>query len=368
VTVAVTHRSQSEGTADLQRVLRCGVGGAGLEVATAAEHLRSALYGAAMLESNQHAGATVHTTRLLSNARRVLDLVMPSDLSAPSGRDQDEDRAAFALDALQQTGDAVDTGNGRWLGGPTRLFAVEGVRSLLLTGSLPHALAERVLGGPIFCAGVSRIVDAETTSRSRMDDVVTPMAARFGSETALAPWTDAILGEYAARLRDDDGSPADQLELYAPDVLRNQHRPGRWILANQVGGAIDGMRLYRPRTDGVQRYNRPHFLGTYESRHGSLVVRRYVRIAHELTLRLRFGLDQKLGTPRPVAITLDKQMFVIDRPPQLPEPEQRIYALGWEEHEGALQRHAFHIRVLPFVLHALQSLSITPITRAGAGT
>jgi hypothetical protein len=369
VTVALAHLSRFKGEADLQRLFHCGTGGGGLAIATAAEHLRSTLYGAAMLRSNRHASAKVHTTRLLSNARRVLDLMMPSDRNGTgSGRDHDNDFAAIALNALGQIGDAVDTGNGQWLGGPTRLLAVEGVQNLLLIGSLPHALAEQVLGHPVFCAGASRVVDAQACSRNGIDDVVIPMTVWFGSQTNLALWTEAVLADHATRMRDENGSPVDQLEIYAPDVLRSQRRPGRWIPADQTGSTIDGIRLCRPRMDRAQRYNLPHFLGMFEFREGHLVMRRYVTIAHELTLRVRFGLDQRLRAPRAFAITLDKQVFVIDKPPRLPEPEQRIYAFGWEEHSGEIHRHAFDLRVLPFVLHTLKGLLITPTIRQGPTT
>jgi len=369
MTLAIASRSRSEGEALLRRALRCAVDGTGLAIAAATEHLRSALYGTALFGTGHGLASTVHTTRLLNDPRRMLDLMMDVDVGTRTENrsNLDHDTARSALEALERVGDAVDIGHGQWLGTPTRLLAIEGASDFLLTGALPHGVAESFLSSRIFCAGASRLAEAPAGGRTELEDLVVPMDAWFGNQTSLASWTEAVLSEHTALMKDEGSGSADQLELYAPDILRSQRRPGRWIAANQIGTPVGEIRLCRPRMS-ARRYNLPHFLGTFEFRHGSLILRRCAPIAHGLTLRLRFGLDRELGTPRRFAVTIADPIFVVDKPPKLPEPESRIYALGWEVRDSAGARLAFQIRALPFVLHVLQSLSIAPTLEREANT
>ncbi|WP_271612411.1 hypothetical protein [Bradyrhizobium sp. CCBAU 21362] len=158
------------------------------------------------------------------------------------------------------------------------------------------------------------------------------------------------------------GLSVEQLELYAPDILRGQQRPGRWIPASHVARAIDGVRLCRPRGAFARAYSRPHFLARFDFKDGSLSLRSSVSIAHEETLRLRFGLDLLLNSPRRISITASDLTFTIERPSALPDPENRVYALGWTDPtaDNPSERLTFSNCAMPFVLHALQRLSITP--------
>ena len=158
------------------------------------------------------------------------------------------------------------------------------------------------------------------------------------------------------------GLSVEQLELYAPDILRSQQRTGRWIPAGNVGRTIDGMRLCRPRDAFARNYSRPHFLARFDFKDGALTLRSSASIAHEMTLRLRFGLDLLLNSPRRVSIITSALTFTIERPSPLPYPESRVYALGWNDPTAAAisERLAFRSSAMPFVLHALQRLSITP--------
>ena len=155
---------------------------------------------------------------------------------------------------------------------------------------------------------------------------------------------------------------ADQLELYAPDILRRQRRAGRWIPCADIDGAIDGLRLARPRGGFAREYDRPHYLAYFSFRDGSLCLRKCTAIAHELTLRLRFGLDVLLNAPRHVSILASAHTFSIEKPVALPNAEGRVYGLGWRDFVSGEpnDRLTFHSCALPFVVQAFQRLCITP--------
>lgn len=170
------------------------------------------------------------------------------------------------------------------------------------------------------------------------------------------------MATHDSRMEQSHGLSVEQLELYAPDILRSQQRTGRWIPAGHVGRAIDGVRLCRPRGAFARSYSRPHFLARFDFKDGALSLRSSVPIAHELTLRLRFGLDLLLNAPRRISITASALTFTIERPSALPDPENRVYALGWSDPtaDEPSERLTFSNCAMPFVLHALRRLSITP--------
>jgi hypothetical protein len=263
---------------------------------------------------------------------------------------------------MQMIGDATEVGRGQWIATPLRIITLEGASDCLIAGSAPTGALKHLFSHSIACAGASRFVSTKSIARAGHRDVVQSVDDWLGPSSPLSAWTDQVLASHEIRMEQASGLSVEQLELYAPDILRAQRRTGRWIPAGHVGRAIDGVRLCRPRGAYARHYSRPHFLAHFQFHEGELLLRSSAPIAHELTLRLRFGLDQLLGTPRQISITVSGPTFSIVRPSPLPDPENRIYALGWGDLTAVTpsDRLTFSNYALPFVLNALQRLSITP--------
>jgi hypothetical protein len=157
-----------------------------------------------------------------------------------------------------------------------------------------------------------------------------------------------------------EGLSAEHLEVYAPDVIQSQRRTGRWIAAAQIGRPLHGPRLCRPQDRYARNWNRPFYLAHLGYKDGVLTLRRTAPVSSDLTLRLCFGLDIVLQTPRRVSIIRQRDTFWMDRPLMLPRPEARVYALGWKHAaQNSSDRLTFHADAMPFVLHALRRLAVT---------
>jgi hypothetical protein len=335
--------------------------------AVAADHIRAGLYGTVSSGATQ----TIHTTRLLSNARRALNLTWPGALGSATeqeGTEQEGNRefCADILDRLSELGDAWHAGNGQWVGTPLRLVSAEGSNRCLVLGSIPHSLVERRLNASVSCSGAARFADGAQVSATSIEQSVD---AWLGNSEPLSDWTTDVIERSAGRMSEAGGLGADQLEIYAPDILRSQRRPNRWIAAEEVSRALPEIRLCRPKRGYSALYDRPYYLAHFSFKGGSLALQRQAAIPRDISLRLRFGLDIRLDAPRRTQLSASHDTFCIDRPQPLPDPESRVFALGWPDRsDGAgSQRLVFHGDALPFVLHALRRLSVSPkITRGEA--
>lgn len=355
--IAIAERDRDTVEARLAQALNCVADRSALASATVAEHMRATLYGANAIRRGLL--PTVHTTRLMINARRVAELTWPG---LPEPGYGESDVCDSTLRNMGLLGDAVDTGHGQWLAAPLRLVAPSAATQCLLLGAAPAQAAQSVLKIAVTCAGASRFVASQSLNSPDNRDCVQSIDAWLGEAQPLQLWTDQVLASHEARMEETQGMSADQLELYAPDIVRRQRRNGRWLPATDVGGVLEGVRLVRPRESFAREYDRPYYLAHFGFKDGALLLRRSVSIAHGLTLRLRFGLDALLNTPRRAPIVVSAQTFTIDKPTALPEPESRVYALGWRDYASPVPtgRLTFHAHTLPFVVHAFQRLCITP--------
>jgi hypothetical protein len=258
-------------------------------------------------------------------------------------------------------GDAANIGQAQWVAAPLRIVIPENGPSCLLIGTAPMPVARKTIGAEAACAGAGRFLGQRVLDKASNRDIAQSVDAWLGQFPPLTEWTAQVLGVHEARMDVTQGVSAEQLEIYAPDVLRNQRRPGRWIAAGEVNRPLDGVRLCQPQARYARNYDTPHYLAHFDFERGALSLRRSVSIRRDLTLRLRFGLDVLLSSPRDLSIVLTGQTFRIDRPTPLPQPEERVYALGWEDPMSeASDRLVFHRDALPILLHALRRLSITP--------
>jgi hypothetical protein len=362
--IAVTQRSAENIESSLGRSLNCVADSSALMGATIAEHLRAMIYGASVPLRATTAARTVHTTRLMANVRRMVELTWPRHAgraATPEGQAATQDICSVILQNFERLGDAVDTGQGQWIAAPLRIVAPADCAICLVVGAAPIQVVKHMTGGDVACAGAARFIRSTVLRTPESRGIIQSLDAWLGEMQPLPEWTDQILSVHEARMEAMQGLSAEQLEVYAPDVLRRQRRPGRWIAVGQIGHPLDGVRLCQPQDRFARSYDMPHYLAHFEFRNGALSLGRCAEIKRDLTLRLRFGLDALLNTPRELPIVNTGETFRINRPLRLPEPEDRIYALGWKDWSGADsdEKLVFHRDALPIVTHALQRLSIT---------
>lgn len=323
----------------------------------AAEHMRALIYGAYADHRQLSAPApSIHTARLLASARRAVGLLWPKYGHDPSKPDVCE----VMLDSMKALGDVVDIGSGQWLAAPLRIVAAEDRSGYLILGAAPAAVIHQALGVAPIYAGASRIVDAEGLDAKTNYDLVLSLDTWLGHHQSLVSWTAKLLTHFESQMKALEGLSTEHLELYAPDVMQAQRRSGRWIAARQVSHALTGPRLCRPLERYSPKWGRPSYLAHFEHAEGGLTLRRAVQVPADTTLRLRFGLDTTMRTPRRIAITWEGDTFSIDRPLMLPSPEGRIYALGWSAPgESTPDCLRFHAKAMPFVVHALQRIHVS---------
>lgn len=357
MTASMSEVSLNEAETGLAGVWRCSTRGAALASTTAAEHMRTLLYGAAVAQRQAGDCRTVHTTRLVASARRVVELLWPQYArESPQG-----DLCSTTLQRMRSIGDAVDTGSGQWLAAPLRIISAGDGDWHLLLGAVPSDAAHRKLGVTPACAGASRFVESAVFEASGSHDLTISPDTWLGEVAPLSQWTEQVLADHETRMEALDGLSAEQLEIYAPDVARAQRRQGRWVPAGQISRALSEVRLCRPQDRYAKKWDRPNYLAHFDFKNSALSLRRAAPIDGQLTLRLRFGLDLTLQTPRRLSITAHRGAFSIEKPLMLPAPEDRVYALGWHDGapEGDSEQLMFHAHAMPFVLHAFKRLSIT---------
>ncbi|WP_050631121.1 hypothetical protein [Bradyrhizobium viridifuturi] len=321
--------------------------------ALVADHIRASLYGVFTSRGAQ----AVPTTRLLSNARRALNLMWPDISRASEAAPGSKEFCSDILDRIAALGDAWQAGKGQWLTTPMRVVIPEASDRCLIVGSSPLALAQRRLGATISCGGPARFADIKHIGDLSMGQAVDTW---LGTAPPLTTWTAHTIDAANSRMQDVGGLAADQLEIYGPDILRNLRRPHRWIPAREIAVAVSGTRLCRPTLQYAAHYDRPYYLAQFGFSEGSLTLQCQAPIKYDISLRLRFGLDIILETPRKLVMAQGQGFFTIDKPLRLPEPEARAFALGWPELGSPTERLAFHNDALPIVMHALKRLSINP--------
>lgn len=363
--IAVTQRSTENIETNLSRSWHCATDPSALVGATIAEHLRAMIYGASVPQRTTNATRTIHTTRLMARVRRIVELAWPryaQKATMPEGQAATPDICSVILQKLGTLGDAVDTGQGQWIGAPLRIVAPADCDISLVVGAAPNPVVRQITGADVICAGAAQFIGSAVLRTLESRDITQSVDAWLGETQPLAEWTNRILSAHEARMDMLQGLSAEQLEVYAPDVLRSQRRSGRWIAVGQINRPLDGIRLCQPQNRFARSYDKPHYLAHFELRDGTLSLGRCTEIKRELTLRLRFGLDTLLNTPRELLIANEGETFWINRPLKLPESEERIYALGWKDLSDAEpdEKLVFHRDALPIVTHALRRLSITP--------
>jgi hypothetical protein len=357
--ITIAERTRENIEATLGGFLHTPHGGAGFVGAVASEYLRAMIFGTRLSGEDPNEAGTIHVTRLLTSARRAIDLVWPARYggSVPT----QADICSAMLERLGTLGDAHHLGQGQWMATPLRIVMADNSPSCLLIGTAPMPAVRKHLGTEPACAGAARFVGERVLDKPGNRDIALTLDAWLGRDLPLMEWTALVLDTHESMMAATQGVATEQLEIYAPDVLRSQRRSGRWIPAGEVNRALDGVRLCQPQMRFARSYDVPQYLAHFEFKNGALALRRSAPIRRDLTLRLRFGLDVMLKAPRNVSLVHTGATFRIDRPLSLPEPEQRIYSLGWDEPAPeAPKRLAFYRDALPILMQALSRLSIVP--------
>jgi hypothetical protein len=348
---------------NLANRLQCPDDREALQRAVIAEHIRTLVFASSTREREIGEVQRLHTTRLTASLRRNLHFVWP-DLGRRSGGDDIVDQT---LHSMAELGDVATTGGGFWLAAPLRLVDCPDAECLTVVGGAPREAVVPMTGTDLLSAAAARFVSRNgLADRPQSSQFVQSADSWLGTVGSLSAWTQAILKSCQSRMSRPEEFSADQLEIYAPDLLREQRRLGGWISATEVSRAPSGTRLCRPLPAYARTYDRPHYLGTFSFKAGGLVLRQSVRTEFEVAQRLPFGFDEMLKTPRETPVTLHSSFLTLDLRYALPLPERRILSLGWQYRPVRPEtRHQwmFHRAALPFILHAFRRVGIDPIVK-----
>lgn len=351
MTLSLIPRSKDEIEKALILDFFCPAFPAALQRALAAEHIRAGVYSASA-SAITGGSQRVHTTRLMTNMRKNLGGFW---VRSQEGN-QTEDPYRTVIDDLNLIGDVVDTGGGFWIAAPLRLVDTNDPEMLLVFGGAPKEVVQAIFGARVECAATARFVRrAHLRSTAVTLDAVQSVDAWLGFAEPLAAWTQRSISFYVRQFSPLEVTSADALEIYAPDLYRDQRKVGRWMSASEIHHTLPEPRLCRPRAVHARTFDRPYYLGLFDYQHDDLVLRRSAQVSYEVSRRLRFGLDDRLKTARTATLSVGEEICFLDLRYALPEPENRVLALGWP---GAGTTRAFHRAVMPAVLHALRRLSI----------
>jgi hypothetical protein len=362
--LAVTKMTVDDACRNLGARLRCPDDREALQRAVIAEHIRTLVFASSTREHETGELQRMHTTRFTATVRKHLHFLWP-DVGRRSGGDDIIDQT---LNSMAELGDVGTTGGGFWLAAPLRLVDCPDAEWLTVVGGAPREAVLAVTGSDLLSAAASRFIPRNSVAdRPETSQLVQSADTWLGTVESLSAWTDSILQTYQPRMSRPEEFSADQLEIYAPDLLREQRRLGGWIPATQVSHALSGTRLCRPLPAYARTYDRPHYLGIFSFKARALVLRQSTRIEFEVSQRFPFGFDEMLQTPRLAPVMLHTNFLTLDLRYALPPPECRILSLGWQYRPVRPEtRHhwMFHRAALPFILHAFRRLGINPIVTA----
>lgn len=359
MSVSLLQKSSSEVLGGLGRQLNCIDDPAAIRRALAAEHIRAATYSASGYGDADEFSA-LHTTRLMTVLRHNLDGVwrVPTAETAarPTGAPS-ENLYRPILDDLRNIGDLADLGGGFWIGTPSRLVEMSDPELLLVIGGAPTRAIETAFGARVESAAAARFVRRTQINRSALE-CLQRVAIWLGSPEPLPDWTRRVVSAHERRLSNPEETSADALEIYVPDIFRDQRKQGRWMRAADIRQPFAQLRLCRPRASFAAAWDRPYYLGLFGYRQGGLTLKRSAPVSYDLTRRLRFGLDEQLQVRRSAGIRVDGDTCTLDLRYPLPEPESRVLSLSWPAPDGKEQAYRFHAAALPTLIDVFRSLYI----------
>src|SRR6266849_734262 len=111
--ISMTQRREEDFESNLARLFHCMDDPLALMGATVAEHLRAMICGASLPQKDTTAPRTIHTTRLMTSTRRVVELLWPKHAHrnvVSCVQSSASDICSDILQRLEILGDAVNVG------------------------------------------------------------------------------------------------------------------------------------------------------------------------------------------------------------------------------------------------------------------
>lgn len=300
-----------------------------VRAALIADHIRSLLWAPLLRARSEYPAEPLHTDRMFAALERNTRFLFSATSDVSSRATIQRDEFAFVCKQLQRCGEIFHLGDGYWIPGPLRLVRGGGAPAVIILGGAPTSALSPLLNGHPRSVGPARYFACPRATITAYPEE--SPKDWIGMVEPLASWTEKILSWATSKLKEQAGIEDESLEVYAPDVLRIRRRSGAWVEAKEFQEASPTLRLFRPKMPSGRTYDRPDYLGIFSHRSGVAQVLRAARIPKDTAYRLRFGFDQKLGTPRKINLRRAVNAYCLDLKFGLPEPEVRVLGLGWRD-------------------------------------
>ena len=322
LTVRALNRSQVRTLLAAQ--LGCGEASAALHAALIADHIRTLIF-SPHLRSGEAVSQGVHTSRIFAALDRNIGFVLSGERA--EGLAGAHSIYEFVRDQLVRCGDIVHVGNGYWIPGPVRFVRSAASPTGIIIGGIPTNALREILKVQIHSIGPSRYMRSEI--RADLPYPEETVSDWLGPIEPLAAWTEKTLTWAASQLQPQAEIDDDSIEIYAPDVIHARKRTGRWCESKEFHESAPMLRLFRPKKAAKWTFDRPDYLGFFNSRPAGAQLARSVRIPREMAFRLRFGFDQRFAIPRTIRLRRTGESYGLELKFGLPEPEAKVLGLAW---------------------------------------
>jgi hypothetical protein len=303
--------------------LKCRGPFAALRAALIADHMRTLVWAPFRAPAIDFHPA--HTSRLFAALDRNVRFLSSETAVQGSSTATQHSEYEFVRDQLERCGDIVHIGNGYWIPGPVRAVRPVMSQSTIVVGGAPTAELKRTFS--LHSIGPARYLFGERSAEGGHPEV--SVGVWLGISESLSAWTEKTLAWGRTQLQPQAEIEDDSIEIYAPDMHRARRRPGFWIDAKEFQEAAPTVRLFRPKMSAKWTFDRPDYLGVFNSGPDGAQLSRSVRISKDVGYRLQFGLDQKLAVSRTITLKRIGDAHSLDLKFALPEPETRVLGLAW---------------------------------------
>lgn len=301
---------------------------AALQTALIADHIRTLVWAAHLRQRKSDSQGT-HTSRIFAALDRNARFLLSEDPGLGNAVVTQHSVYEFVRDQLERCGDIVHVSNGYWIPGPVRLVRASVSQTAIVLGGVPTSALQKAFKAEVHSIGPARYVQRGSGASAAYPEETIP--EWLGTTEPLLVWTDKTLAWAATQLEPQAEIEDDSIEIYAPDVYRARRRPGFWLEAKEFQEPVPTLRLFRPKTASRWTFDRPDYLGVFNSRPGGAQLARSVRIPRESANRLQFGFDQKFAISRTISLRRGQDAHSLDLKFGLPEPETRVLGLAWRD-------------------------------------
>ena len=354
--------SPTDTVSRLASILACASEPAAVRDAVLAEYIRACVYQPYYWLDEWGPPRSTHTTRIFSALTRDIAFLSTDTeyFPCPRTHDDDPDHSASVLRNLSRIGDVVGLGDGFWAPAPVRIVKATGGRSdaLLITGGVPFELLQIKFAARVSSVGCARFLhlDGGGLRRLRAQGELQSIQDWLGGPSEnLRLWTRRVLASLTAGLSSMETIEATDCEIYVPDSLPNKPPQRNWLPIRELPVLPRDWRLCRPPASKSASYDRPTYLVLLRDAGGQAAFQKLVLVPADVRRRFMFGFDQVKGVRRTVRIEDRGPIFRAKIPFGLPEPEDRLLALGWPAGHGFSE---FSTYLLPFFIEILNRLYV----------